>query len=241
MDLHEEYLELCAASTAGELSGEEQKKLEEHLAVCASCRRARHEYEIAFERALPALADELGPPLEEPDPSWSEDNAEAAFFKRLEREKYARPPEVSGMGKAESERPGQRFTYRPSRIPWAELWMPIAACGLLTVALGVAAYRSGIKRGVDTAQQAITSPKAPGDSLEEQISDSGHERAQLLAKLTADDQAIQGLKGELREQTEKINRLKAPNQAAGGGTQPAPSDTTESSRRESELIAAQAK
>ena len=36
MDSHEKYVELCAASTAGELSREEEQELEEHLAICAS-------------------------------------------------------------------------------------------------------------------------------------------------------------------------------------------------------------
>ena len=59
MDSHEKYLELCAASTAGELSGEEERTLEEHLAVCASCRQAKHKFEMTVQKAVPALADDL--------------------------------------------------------------------------------------------------------------------------------------------------------------------------------------
>ena len=59
MDSHEKYLELCAASTAGELSGEEERTLEEHLAGCASCRQAKHKFEMTVQRAVPALADDL--------------------------------------------------------------------------------------------------------------------------------------------------------------------------------------
>ena len=36
--LHDEFVELCALSTSGELSAEEHKRLAEHLAVCPSCR-----------------------------------------------------------------------------------------------------------------------------------------------------------------------------------------------------------
>ena len=42
---HDEFLELCAASTSGELTDDEQKRLREHLAVCASCREALRQYD----------------------------------------------------------------------------------------------------------------------------------------------------------------------------------------------------
>ena len=83
MDSHEKYLELCAASTAGELSGEEERTLEEHLAVCASCRQAKHKFEMTVQRAVPALADDLASHTERSDTAWSVEKAEAAFFKRL--------------------------------------------------------------------------------------------------------------------------------------------------------------
>jgi hypothetical protein len=245
MDSHEEYLELCAASTAGELSVEEEKKLEEHLAVCAACRQAKQEYEMAVQKAVPALAEDLASRKEESDASWSVEKAEAAFFKRLGTDQNSRPSADNAVGKAESEPTGRRFTYRPSRIPWIELWMPFAACGLLAIALGIVAYRSGVKKGADTAQQKTAPTNATAGPLEEQISDFGHERAQLMAKLADDDKAIQSLKRDVVEQTSEIKRLRALNDIAVPGTQigqqSSANGSTETSRRDTELVAAQTK
>ncbi len=58
MSSHEEFLELCAASTAGELSAEEQARLDTHLAVCQECRLAKSEYEAAAAKATAALAED---------------------------------------------------------------------------------------------------------------------------------------------------------------------------------------
>src|ERR1700723_830574 len=145
MDSHEKYLQLCAVSTANELSGEEERELEGHLAVCASCRQAKREFELALQAAVPALESDVASFSVDADPDWSVEKAEAAFFKRL-KDDQSTPPAVGHLPeKAEDVPTGQRFTYRPSRIPWATLWMPVAACALLAAALGIVAYRSGLK------------------------------------------------------------------------------------------------
>ncbi len=54
--LHNEFLELCAASTSGELSDDEQKRLQEHLAACAACREALGQYESIVSDVIPAIA-----------------------------------------------------------------------------------------------------------------------------------------------------------------------------------------
>jgi hypothetical protein len=234
MDSHEKYLELCAASTAGELNGEEKKELDQHLAVCAWCRQAKREFELAIQKAVPALESDVASLSVEADPDWSVEKAEAAFFKRL-KEDQSTPPSVGHLpGKAEDVPTGHRFTYRPSRIPWATLWMPVAACALLAIALGIVAYRSGLKRGADTAQQQTIPTSSSAVSLEAQISDFGHERAQLLAKLAADDIAIKDLKQELATQTEEIKHFRP------SADQPAAaSESSENSHRDAELDAAQ--
>jgi hypothetical protein len=243
MDSHEKYLELCAASTAGELNAEEEQKLVEHLAVCASCRRAKHEYDSAIQQAIPALADDLSSPSEKPDAAWSIERAEAAFFKQLKSDQNTRPLAQRAAEGPDTEPTGRRFAYRPSRIPWAELWMPVAACALLAIALGIVAYRSGLRRGVEVSHQKTDTTSASDTSLEAQISDFGHERAQLLAKLTADERAIKDFQSEVAEQTVGIARLKESRDSTAASRQNAtPSNANgpaEMSRLDVDLAAAQ--
>jgi hypothetical protein len=244
MDAHEKYLELCAASTAGELTGQEEKELEEHLVDCVSCRRAKHEFESVVQKAVPVLANDVTSDSEELDHNWSIEKAEAALLERLRTDGDPGPSDDAGADNANDAPTGHRFTYTPSRIPWAELWMPVAACVLLAVALGIVAYRSGLKRGADSAQLSALPAKSTSGSVEEQISDSGYDRAQLLAKLADDDRNLRNLKSEVAAEADEIKRLKTPSVAAASRAQnderPGAGTAADSSRRDAELAAAQA-
>jgi hypothetical protein len=238
---HEEFLELCAAATAGELTADERAKLDAHLAVCKECREASAEFEMAATHGAAALASELDRHEINPktNDSWSVEKAENALFKRLEKEQAAAKADFD----REQVKQGQRFTYRPSQLRWQELWISLAAVLLLTLALGIALYRTGIKRGTDLALTKSEPPKDSGGSLEEQASDAGHERAQLLAKLEEQDHLIGDLKRQLSEQQKSISVLKAADsvrrdengQSANGPP------AGEGPRRDQELAAAQAK
>ena len=234
---HEEFLELCAAATAGELTADERAKLKAHLAICKDCREASAEFEMAATHGVAALASELDRHAmnEKTNDAWSVEKAENALFKRLDVEKSAANTKVDPD--RDHVKQGQRFTYRPSQLRWQELWMSLAAVLLLTLALGIALYRTGIKRGTDIALTKPEPLKDSGGSLEEQASDAGHERAQLLAKLEEQDHLIGELKRQLSEQQKSISALKAADSVRRDeGTQP-----DQRSRRDQELAAAQAK
>lgn len=243
MDLHEEFRELCAAAVAGELNADEQARLDAHLALCPDCRRAKSEYEIAAVRGIAAFATEQEPKDDEAtDHSWSVDKAEETFFKRLDKEQRLNS---AGYDSATRMPIGKRFTYRASQIHWREIWMPFAAAILLAVALGITAYRTGVKRGADGARTGAQPVKESESSLEAQVSDAGYERTRLVAKLAASATVMDDLKRQLAEQTKIVSTLRA--------TQPAPvrpSETeqqtaqrasTASVMRDDQLSAAQAK
>src|SRR6266704_6646168 len=151
MDSHEEFLELCAAATAGELSVDEQARLDAHLAAGAECRLAMGEKEAATRVTMSALAQKLAPTGDIANDSWSVEEAEKRFFKWLDTEQKQSQPAKSNDGHSEGLLPGRRFAYRPSQIRWREVWMTFAAAVLLALALGITAYRTGIERGTDVA------------------------------------------------------------------------------------------
>ena len=243
MSSHEEFLELCAASTAGELSAEEQARLDTHLAVCQECRLAKSEYEAAAAKATAALAEdraETNP--ESTNGSWSVEKAEAAFFKRLDKEQ-----DGGGVGydPADKTATGRRFTYRPSQIRWREIWMPVAAAILLALALGVASYKSGVKRGTDVARNLPQPTKVTEGSLQAQASDAGYERAKLEAKVAENAKVIEDLKRQLSEQIKIVNSLKSSGAGAelsSGNLQENPQGMSDTkTTREEALSVAQAK
>lgn len=229
MAAHDEFLELCAAATAGELTVAEQAMLDEHLAGCPDCRRAMSEYEVASQHGMAALLSEVAPHEAESDGSWSAKEAENTLFKRLEAEKESLKVEQ-----------GQRFTYRPSQIRWREVWMPFAAAVLLAVALGIAAYRTSERRGTEATGATSPPPKNPASSLEEQASDAGYQRAQLVAQLTENARVIRDLKHQLSEQLKLVSALKTVNETAHASGQQT-LRTRDEGRHDEEIAAAQSK
>jgi hypothetical protein len=241
MSSHEEFLELCAAAVAGELSADEQARLDAHLAVCPGCCRARSEYETAAAKAREALAEQNDQENSESiDESWSAEKAEAAFFKRFDKEQEDDESNRAGYDRAKA---GKRFTYRPSQIRWREIWMPFAAAILLALALGVAAYKTGLKRGTDVASTLPHPANESERSLEAQSSDAGHERAQLIGKLEENAKVIDDLKHQLSEQTKIVNSLKS-TEAVARPTSASGQENVQGSniaKRDEELATAQAK
>jgi len=241
MTPHEEFLELCAAATAGELTAEEQAKLDAHLSSCRECRKAMAEYEVATRQMVAAAASEVNAREPERDANWSVEDAEKAFFRRLETKDSL--PNDSAKDPDESNKIGQRFTYRPSQFRWREVWMSLAAVVILALALAVTAYRTGVKRGTDIAFTTTEPGKDVNPSLDQQVKDAGHEHAELVAKVGEQDRLIADLRKQLSEQEKMIASLKAEKPSgrpiSAPPANPGPNDAN--SQRDQQLATAQAK
>ena len=205
---HDEFLELSAVSTSGQLTEEEQKKLQEHLAVCQYCRQALRQYEAVVAQAIPPIAANEASESAVPGPSWSQKEAEKAFFKRLAQKKRGGPNKFSNANDP-STVPYHHSPFS-SPLAWPQVWMLCAAGILLFLTLGFYAYRLSVQRATDAAARE-TSPQpsvqAPA-SLEEELSDAGHERELARAEITQRDKTIADLRRQLIRQSAEMNQMR---------------------------------
>jgi len=209
MENHDEFLELCAVSTSGELSEQERRKLEVHLAGCAECRQALKEFEAAVDVGVPFLASKLSA-----DPSEQ-------FFSpqpRLEQSPYPDPAaplakEVNEAGQIpDAVQRGFIFAqgngHRRTQINWKYVWLPFAACILLTIALGFYSYRIGKGRRVEVTQTIPHTADMQIEALEQQMSDVGHEREALRLQVAQRDKFISELQREIQVQSVTLEEVR---------------------------------
>ncbi len=207
MESHNEFLELCAVSTSGELSEQERKKLEAHLAGCAECRQALKEFEAAVDVGVPFLASKLCAGHSElfaPAPTKPEQAASQASLLQTDAND-------AGQMRADVQRGfvfAQGNGHRRTQINWKYMWLPFAACILLTIALGISAYRIGRGRRVEVKQTTSHLADMQIEALEEQISDVGHEREELQSQLAERDKVISDLKREIQAQSASLYEMK---------------------------------
>jgi hypothetical protein len=204
---HDEFLELCAVSTSGQLTEEEQKRLHEHLAICQSCREALRQYEAVVGQAIPAIAANEESKAAESEPYWSQEEAEKAFFKRLAQEEKREPENLRSAGAPSVP---HRLLPLSNGVAWPQVWILYAAGVLLFLTVGFYAYRVSVHHSSDVAQQPPPRLHAQDEvSLEEQLSDAGHEREIANAQIKQRDKTIADLRHQLAGQSVEINQMKA--------------------------------
>jgi len=209
---HEEFLELCAVATSGNLSEGEKKKLNEHLATCAECQKAAKEFEDVADNAIPVLAEELAPEVTrgdcKEDSSFNQEAAEASFLRRLaEGKKRSRQEsgEADGWLAPLVVRRSRNFRRSFERF---DFWLPLAAAGVLCLALGILTYRMGKHRGVDVTRREQASA-IPRDGIsQETLAAVVRERDAANARLSAEDKAIAALQRDMARQLSENAKLK---------------------------------
>lgn len=208
MGPHDEFLELCAVSTSGDLSEEEKTKLEKHLAVCPDCREALKEFQATAEISVPLFAAAASGEIPVNPEVWSVDAAEAAFRARLARENDAVKPDSAGTGGVRIIGANGRNGKLPISDQWNHVWMPFAAAILLCATLGIYAYRGGGKPGGEEIRTPLPATVTPVAVLQRQMSDAGHDRAVLLAQMKERDKVIEELRRQVEQQSAELSKVK---------------------------------
>ena len=205
---HDEFLELCAVATSGELSKEEQRRLNEHLAVCPECRQALKEFETVVDVGVPLLSSELSTiPSQQsnvPTGEVTPDTVWKGISSETPSDRASAPP------RQHNEEPVLAYRKRRQRtqLNWNLAWLPFAAAILLTVALGISAYRIGKGYGLEVSRATTSAADQRLNALEQQSSDAGHERELLGAQLAQRSQMISGLRHQVEQQSAALNKMK---------------------------------
>jgi hypothetical protein len=193
-DPHQEFQELCALSTTGELTAEEWARLGEHLMGCDACREAQRQYERVVVTAIPVLAAESGADedVESAPGSWSIEEAENNLMESLRGE----PAPSRGHSISSSLSPRWRHVRR-----YAAAAAILAACGLF-------GYRIGIHQGRRTdASLAPAGAPRPSAPVRSDRSAPAAIPSKDKKPAPADDQAA-ALRSQARQNQQELNRLK---------------------------------
>ncbi len=201
MDPHEEFLELCALSTSGELTADEQATLAKHLKDCAECREAIQQFEAVVDRAVPALSPNLHDDRGSP-PNFSADAvAQARLFERLSGEKFT----TNDSSSERSDRAPtlvQATSGLRKSIERLESYLPYAAGVILIVTLGMVLLRKDDKQVADTVQL----PENGQATVVPNHGDSGEASQQQLAER---DKIISELRSQIERQSAELASLRA--------------------------------
>ena len=189
---HEEFLELCAVATSGELSEEEQKRLHDHLATCAGCQQALQEFEAVAAIGVPFVSSDLSTSSSS-EPHGSPDHAELESSSKNQ-----------GKGLPFSHRDGRS----QAQVSWGYVWMSLAAAVVLAAALGIYSYQFGEQKGQEVTPAAASTPDPRVEALEQQMSDAGHEKETLKAQLAQRDGMIAELRRQIADQSSVLAELK---------------------------------
>jgi hypothetical protein len=192
---HEEYAELCALSTSGSLSSDELLKLRDHLSGCPDCRQAYREYYVLTSEIIPSLAQIYE--ASDDHSNWDNMNLRSRVLAGLDRETVASSASLS----------------KPWQRPRFALLAAMAAS--LLVVVGIAAYKTGIYRGIRSpivspapVAQVLTPPIA-NQSLESQLRDSLAAIGALQRKNSKEQAEADKLQSRIHELDARISEINA--------------------------------
>jgi hypothetical protein len=208
---HDELRALCALSTSGSLTAEENSRLEEHLLVCLECRKTAQEYDRVARTVMPSLVTDFPADVGQL-PEWSEEKSKRELFRELDLRKQpdGARSRLFGLGRG-------GYAKHPVTRGWRDslAWLHhasgtlayAAACVVLSALIGMFGYRLGEKRGANpfpVSQLAANDVKGRQDG----IAAMSQERQLLRAQLQEQDRTIASFTAKAAHQLAEIQELK---------------------------------
>jgi anti-sigma factor RsiW len=192
-DPHDEFQELCALSTTGELTPGELARLEEHLSECAACRQSRQEFERFVALVIPALTEEDG--IHENNGispgSWSIEEAEAELIASLRDEPS----------------PGNDVPILRSRLSPLGIVGRYAVAAVLLAGVGIAGYLLGVRYEGQSKSVAV-SVLSSAHNAAPQLSAADSAGVSQNVKVAPEQDAVTALRNQLRLDQLENTRLR---------------------------------
>jgi hypothetical protein len=206
MDPHDEFVELCALSTSGELTADEQAMLAKHLKDCAECRKAIQQFEAVVDRAVPALSPCLGDDSNARPNRSADAAAKERLFERLSREK-----DTFNGSSSEPSNGAQTFAQATSglrkSIERLESYLPYAAGIILILTLGMVLLRKDDKHAADIVPGPENQSQVAAGSGQAKVPGNLDEANQQ--QLPERDKVILELRTQIQRQSTELKGLRA--------------------------------
>lgn len=199
---HEQFLNLCALSTTGELTDTEHQLLQEHLAECHECREAMKQFNVVVDHAIPTIGAEHAQHEDDsPKDLWSQEDALEDLLSRL--------PEQHDTREWRQQNPfAQTLPLTNSNI-WRNIWTLYATAILLFASLSILLYRTGIAHGTRTASMASRSVRSDESALQQRLADAAREAGIAKAELSDREMLISELRRSLHQRSIELGKFKA--------------------------------
>ncbi len=203
MTEHQEFIELCALYTTGELPDDQLTRLDEHLQSCVDCRRALDEFHQITTMGLPSLAPDFVAAAR--DEKVVVDRTQARLLVRIENEILAR--EQAKAARPASFHPGWGSTRRLWDL---HLRVPVACAlaAVVAVSLGIYSYHLGARKITQLAEARLRQTQQNVDSLRARLSQLSADRDAIQSKLQESNRTIGELRMQMSRQINEIAALK---------------------------------
>jgi DNA repair exonuclease SbcCD ATPase subunit len=199
---HEEFLNLCALSTTGELTETERRMLQEHLSECRECREAMNQFNVVVDHAIPTIGAEYAhnehDTTENP---WSQEDALEDLLSRL--------PEQHEGREWRQHNPFERTLPVTNSDTWRNIWTLYATAILLFASLSILLYKTGLARGTRTASLPSQSVKSDVSALQHRLADAAREAGIAKSQLRDREILISELRRSLHQRSIELGQFKA--------------------------------